>query len=84
MVYMFDLLDVEKNPKAGISPVLTYNEYVLNHISLLKKSFVANKVGLYITDIYYVYKPVQYTRLASTCVTGNTLKICKMNMALHI
>ena len=48
---MSDLLDVEKIPKVGNSSVLTYNESVLNHISLLKILFAAYKVGLYITVI---------------------------------
>ena len=56
---MSDLLVVEKIPKVGDSPVLTYKIHqCFNHISLLKQRFVAYKVGLYIKVTYYMYKPV--------------------------
>ena len=81
---MSDLLDVEKIPKVGNSPALTYKMHLcFNHISLLKQCFVAYKVGIYIKVTYYMYKPVQYTRLACTC-NHNILIICNLNMALHL
>ena len=58
-----DLLDVEKNTLGGKLTILSYNESVFfNHVSLLKQWFVAYKVGLYITVIYYMYNQcnIQY------------------------
>ena len=58
-VNMFNMLDVETIPNVWNSPVLTYNESVFNHISLLKQWFVAYKVGLYIKVFYNMYKRVR-------------------------
>ena len=68
LVLLSDLLYVEKTLRWETRLSLHIKKHLcFNHISLLKQWLVAYKVGLYIKVIYYMYKLVQYTRLACTC-----------------
>ena len=63
---MSDLLDVEKITQVRKSPVLTYNASVFQPYQSAERVIRPYKVGLYNKAINYMYKSVQYTRLACT------------------